>query len=141
MVASRVDTDRPRCHPHPHPHPPKRKTDVFAEDMGAPVEDEGSATIGRVQQQWSAKGKVEPQHPLPLSGVSGGPLGLLAAVQQCSKTVFFAGERVRRFFCGGGGGFEPALYAADPCVFFRGGVAAVAVIVIVILVWFGWYSY
>ncbi|CAM9114401.1 unnamed protein product [Ectocarpus sp. 6 AP-2014] len=49
-----------------------RKTDVFAEDMGAPVDDEGSATIGRVQQQWSAKGKVEPQHPLPLNGVYGG---------------------------------------------------------------------
>ncbi|CAN0393925.1 unnamed protein product [Ectocarpus sp. 12 AP-2014] len=47
-----------------------RKTDVFAEGMGAPVEDEGSATIGRVQQQWSAKGKVEPQYPLPLNGVS-----------------------------------------------------------------------
>ncbi|CAN0290535.1 unnamed protein product, partial [Ectocarpus sp. 4 AP-2014] len=64
-----------------------RKTDVFAEDMGAPAEDEGSATIGRVQQQWSANGKVEPQHPLPLNGVSGAPVDPL--LQSYSSETFF----------------------------------------------------
>lgn len=51
--------------------PPPRNTDVFAEDFGAPEEDgeEGTATIGRVQQQGSAKGKGQPRYPLPLNGV------------------------------------------------------------------------
>eukprot|EP00903_Cladosiphon_okamuranus_P013123 g12239.t1 len=50
---------------------PVRKTDVFAEEMGAPQEegDEETATIGRVQQSCSSEGKGQPQYPLPISGV------------------------------------------------------------------------
>ena len=52
-----------------------RKTDVYAEAMGAPAAAEGeegpasSATIGRAPQKRSARGKDEMQHPLPVNAV------------------------------------------------------------------------
>eukprot|EP00904_Undaria_pinnatifida_P006908 jgi/Undpi1/3347/HiC_scaffold_15.g06720.m1 len=51
---------------------PLRKTDVYAEAMGAPVaaeeEDGAASSIGRAPQKWSARGKEEVQHPLPVNG-------------------------------------------------------------------------
>lgn len=54
-----------------------RKTDVYAEAMGAPVAEEAedgaasssSSTFGRAPQKWSARGKGGVQHPLPVNAV------------------------------------------------------------------------
>ena len=62
-----------------------RKTDVYAEAMGAPVaaeeEDGAASSIGRAPQKWSARGKEEVQHPLPVNGVSAA--GFAAGVILC----------------------------------------------------------
>lgn len=51
---------------------PSRKTDVYAEELGAPEAEgeDGSATIGRVPQSSPRGGKGEPRYPLPINRVS-----------------------------------------------------------------------
>ncbi|CAM9708568.1 unnamed protein product [Pylaiella littoralis] len=46
-----------------------RKTDVYAEELGAPEAEgeDGSATIGRVPQSSPRGGKGEPRYPLPIN--------------------------------------------------------------------------